>query len=139
MDEQQELLLMRTRLHDLSEKLGEYALRAEVSATNLAMRAEDAATRLALRAETTAARLEATTNQMDRIEGAVATCNDLLRAQNGRVTAIERVVAVLEDRADANRDAAANATTVAAKWAAVMGAFVAALISGIAAFFGGAK
>lgn len=51
-------------------------------------------------------------------------------ATNGVVTSLHTSVAVLEDRQH-------EARNTAAKWGAALGAFVAAVIGGVSAFFGG--
>lgn len=82
--------------------------------------------------------------QMDRIEGALSTVTELVRAQNGRVSTAERHIAVLQDRAEQNSlgivaagTAAHAASAKGAKLGALLGAFVAALIAGLAALFRG--
>lgn len=65
------------------------------------------------------------TQQLDRIETGVTKIADKAEDNTDRLT-------VLETNAAANKNDAA-------KWGAALGAFVAALISGIAAIFGGGK
>lgn len=110
MDEQQEILTLRQRVHDIADHVQAVVIKATIIEE----------------------RHVASKAQMDRIETAVATCNELLRSQNGRIGAVEQVAARLDER---TKDAAMSG----GKWGAGIGALVSAIIAGLAAAFGGGK
>lgn len=69
---------------------------------------------------------------MQRVESVTVETRDMLRTQNGRLSANETKVAVLEARES-------DARSQGARWGGYTGGFVAALIAGLSAWAGGTK
>lgn len=112
MDEQQEILSLRQRMHDLADKLAAATTRTEVTAT----------------------KLEGAAAQLDRIEDALKDLVSEKRAQNGRIGKTEDRLTVLETRADDARHSGskwgAGAGSLAGFLGGLLGGFVKGAIGG---------
>lgn len=75
-------------------------------------------------------RQKAQFEQMDRIEGAVTACTDLLRTQNGRLSKSETQIAVLDERTNDARSAGRNWGLTAGGVGSAIGAALAYLFRG---------
>lgn len=80
--------------------------------------------------------LDSITVHLEYLRDGVDGINSRLDTLNGRTRLLETDLAVLKDRTDENRQAAAQAKVSGAKWGAGLGAMLAALIAGLMSFFG---